>query len=140
MGIRKGAWTVPLFWVMLLGCFGCATTDPEAPFSQIRQQIRARTGSEIEWQRTSKAKRHLHHRIVSMLSDGLTLNEAVAIGLANNRRIQGVYQELGIAQAGVAQAQLLDNPHIGFAYMTSPTDAYKVELQAVANILSLFLM
>ncbi len=140
MAIRRGAWTVSLFSVMLLGVLGCATTDPEQPFSRVKQQIRSRSGAEIEWQRTNEAKKHLYHRIRTMLADGLTLNEAVAIGLANNRRIQGVYQELGIAQAGVAQAQLLDNPYIGFAYMGGPTDAYKLELQAVANIMSLFLM
>ncbi|MCF8144000.1 MAG: TolC family protein [Deltaproteobacteria bacterium] len=119
---------------------GCATTDPKKPFAGLKEEIKARTGTEIEWQRSLEARRHASQRIRSMLRDDLTLEEAIAIGLANNRRIQGLYQELGVAQAGVVQSQLLDNPHVGFAYLGSSSNLYKLELEAVTNILSLFLI
>jgi outer membrane protein, heavy metal efflux system len=130
-----------ILWAVMIFCLsGCATTDPEAPFSRLREDIRTRTNKEIVWQRSADAKRDASHQIQSMLKDDLTLDEAVAIGLANNRRIQGLYQQLGVAQAGVAQSQLLDNPHVGFAYLGSSSDLYKLELEAVTNILSLFLV
>jgi outer membrane protein, heavy metal efflux system len=125
---------------ILLFLSGCATTDPAQPFSQVKENIQVRTGQEISWQRSREARKRAAHRIQKMLRHGLTLTEAIAIGLANNRRIQGLYQELGVAQAGVVQSQLLDNPNFGFAYLGSPSDIYKIELEAVTNIMSLFLM
>jgi len=124
--------------LFLLG--SCATTDPDQPYQEVKANIKDRTGQELSWQRSKEARRQMATRVQEMLQNGLTLNEAVAIGLANNRRIQGLYQELGVAQAGVVQAQLLDNPHFGFAYLGSPSDLYKIELEAVFNIMSLFLM
>jgi len=124
--------------LFLLG--SCATTDPDQPYQKVKANIKDRTGQELSWQRSKEARREMATRVQEMLQNGLTLNEAVAIGLANNRRIQGLYQELGVAQAGVVQAQLLDNPHFGFAYLGSPSDLYKIELEAVFNIMSLFLM
>ncbi len=128
---------IPLILIFLTGC---TTTDPEKSFGHVKEDFSARTGMEIHWQRTPEAREHLSHRIHSMLQDGLTLKEAVAIGLANNRRIQGVYQKLGVAQSGLAQSRLLDNPHVGFAYLGNSPGIYKLELEAVFNILSLFLM
>ncbi|MGM0428030.1 MAG: TolC family protein [Thermodesulfobacteriota bacterium] len=119
---------------------GCATTDPEAPFSQLNESIEDRTGQTLEWPRSAEAKTERSKRIRTLLKDGLTLDEAVAIGLSNNRRIQGIYQQLGVSQAAVAQSQLLSNPHVGFAYLGGPSDVYKLELEAVTNILSLFMI
>lgn len=126
--------------LMLILLGGCATTDPEQPYQKVKDDIKARTGQDISWQRSQDTQRQMVTRIQEMLRNGLTLNEAIAIGLVNNRRIQGLYQDLGVAQAGVVQAQLLDNPHFGFAYLGGPSNLYKIELEAVFNIMSLFLM
>ncbi|WP_394839028.1 TolC family protein [Pendulispora rubella] len=45
-----------------------------------------------------------------MLEHELTEDAAVQIALLNNRKLLGVYEELGIAQADVVQAGLLQNP------------------------------
>lgn len=141
IGLKNHAFAGAVMGVILLLLIGgCATTDPEQSFSRLKENVLSRTGMSISWQRSSKARKHVAHRIQEMLQNGLTLDEAVAIGLANNRRIQGLYQELGVAQAGVVQAQLLDNPHLGFAYLGSPSDLYKIELEAVTNIMSVVLM
>ena len=137
---RPFAKTIVVLMMSLTVLGGCATTDPEKPFGHVKEDFTARTGMEINWQRTPEARENVSHRIHAMLQDRLTLEEAVAIGLTNNRRIQGVYQKLGVAQAGLAQSQLLDNPHIGFAYLGNSPGIYKLELEAVFNILSLFLM
>jgi len=140
MVIRSSTKAIDILLMILIFLTGCATTDPEKPFGQVKEDLQIRSGREIHWQRSPEARERLSHRIQFMLQDGLTLEEAVAIGLANNRRIQGIYQELGIAQAGLAQSQLLNNPHVGFAYLGNFSDIYKLELEAVFNILSLFLM
>jgi cobalt-zinc-cadmium efflux system outer membrane protein len=131
---------VAIFALLLMLLGGCATTDPDQPYQMVKDDIKARTGEDISWQRSQDTRRQMVMRIQEMLLSGLTLKEAIAIGLVNNRRIQGFYQELGVAQADVVQAQLLDNPHFGFAYLGSPSDLYKIELEAVFNIMSLFLM
>ncbi|MDZ7699104.1 MAG: TolC family protein [Deltaproteobacteria bacterium] len=118
----------------------CAATDPQGPFTEVKETVQKRTGRKIEWPRTSEAKTKMSQRVNAMLADGLTLDEAIAIGLANNRRIQGIYHQLGVAQADLAQSQLLDNPHVGFAYLGSSSNLYKLELEAVINILSLFMI
>ncbi len=140
MAIKRPMAALAALGLILFFLEGCATTDPDQSYQNVKENIKDRTGQDISWQRSREARRQMAGRIQEMLQNGLTLNEAVAIGLANNRRIQGLYQELGVAQAGVVQAQLLDNPHFGFAYLGGPSDLYKIELEAVFNIMSLFLM
>jgi outer membrane protein, heavy metal efflux system len=43
-------------------------------------------------------------------TEKLTVDEAVQIALLNNRRLQSVYSELGVAQADLVQAGLFKNP------------------------------
>ncbi len=140
MRIKRSLAGATFLMLMLFSFWSCATTDPDQPYQEVKENIKKRTGQELSWQRSGEARRQMALRVQEMLQKGLTLNEAIAIGLANNRRIQGLYQELGVAQAGVVQAQLLDNPHFGFAYLGGPADLYKIELEAVFNVMSLFLM
>lgn len=54
---------------------GCATTDPQGPFSQLNASIQARTGQTLEWPRSPEARKKRSGRIQALLQDGLTLDQ-----------------------------------------------------------------
>ena len=119
---------------------GCAATDPGQPAARVQEAVASRTGQKITWQGDEESRKQAAAEVRAMLADGLTLPEAQAIGLANNRRIQGLYQELGAAQAGYAQAGLLRNPHLTLAYLDSTESGFQFNIEIVQNILSLFML
>ena len=49
-------------------------------------------------------------RVKALLGNDLTAEAAVQIALLNNRKLQAVYNRLGIAQADLVQAGLPPNP------------------------------
>ncbi len=53
--------------------------------------------------------------IATLLTDGLTTNEAVQVALLNNRRFQALFQEIGVSRADVVQSRLLSNPSVGLS-------------------------
>lgn len=126
--------------LILAALAGCAATDPGQPGARVAETVAGRTGQEITWQSDDQSREKAAEQVKAMLAHGLTLPEALAIGLANNRRIQGLYQELGAAQAGYAQAGLLRNPHLTLSYLDSTESGFQFNIEIVQNILSLFML
>lgn len=89
---------------------GCASVPKEAGFPNVQNLIEQRISRQIHWNRDTPEDAAVADAIQSMLQQELTLNEAVQIALFNNRSLQAIYEELGIAQADVVQAGLLRNP------------------------------
>lgn len=99
--------------VLALACAACATpdVDPGAEQSRARALIAESTGaSEIEAALAPE-------EIDAALSDGLGLEEALRIALADNRRLQAGFAELGVARADFVQAGLLENPTLSLAFL-----------------------
>lgn len=67
-------------------------------------------GQTVQWNSGSDEDAAVSARIRAMLSKEITLDEALQIALLNNRRLQGIYEQLGVAQANLVQAGLLKNP------------------------------
>ncbi len=55
--------------------------------------------------------------IERVLAEGLTLDEALALALANNRRLHAGFLELGVGRADLVQAGLLKNPSLSLAFL-----------------------
>jgi cobalt-zinc-cadmium efflux system outer membrane protein len=53
----------------------------------------------------------------AMLSDGLTLDEAMRVALLNNRKLQAAFFDIGMARAEWVQSGLLSNPSLGIGVM-----------------------
>ncbi|MFO0752045.1 MAG: TolC family protein [Thermodesulfovibrionales bacterium] len=51
-----------------------------------------------------------------LLSDGLTMDNAVKIALLNNRELQAAFEEIGIARADLVQAGLFTNPRLSAVF------------------------
>lgn len=90
---------------------GCASVNPRPAFDDVQKQVSARTGQEARWARTSAEAGELRRAVRQILNGGeLTADDAVQVALVNNGTLQAEYEEIGIAQADLAQAALVSNP------------------------------
>lgn len=87
---------------------GCV--PKEAGFPDVARAVAERTGYRILWNRGGEADREVASRVAALLAKPLGVDEAVQIALLRNRRLQGTYEDLMIAQSDVVQAGLLHNP------------------------------
>lgn len=91
---------------------GCATVDPRPAFDDVQKRVSERTGQKARWARTSAEAEEARHAVRALLEDELTADEAVQVALLNNRSLQAEYEEIGIAQADLAQAAVVSNPDL----------------------------
>ncbi|WKZ13997.1 MAG: TolC family protein [Candidatus Jettenia caeni] len=124
---------------------GCASVPKDAGFSDVQNIARQRTGHQVEWNRSTPEDGEVTESIHSMLQQELALDEAVQISLLNNRSLQAMYEELGIAQADVVQAGLLRNPIFGasFRFPDRPADGHRganTEFSVVQDFLDLLVI
>ncbi|HHT9115700.1 MAG TPA: TolC family protein [Candidatus Wunengus californicus] len=95
---------------------GCASVPKEAGFPDVQNIIEQRIGRRVHWNQGTSEDAAVVDAVRSMLQQELTIDEAVQIGLLNNRSLQATYEELGIAQADLVQAGLLRNPLFGASF------------------------
>jgi cobalt-zinc-cadmium efflux system outer membrane protein len=97
--------------VVLLGLVtGCATFDPQAGFPEVSAAVAERSGRQVVWNVGTDLDAQVTQEIHTLLVNTLTADAAVQVALLNNRELQALYAELGVAQADVVQAGLLRNP------------------------------
>jgi len=90
---------------------GCATISPKPGFDTVSDLVAARSpGRTVVWNQGTADDQAAAQRLRELLADELTLDAAIQIALLDNRALQAVYAQLGIAQADVVQAGLLQNP------------------------------
>jgi cobalt-zinc-cadmium efflux system outer membrane protein len=92
---------------------GCVTVDPRPDFNRAEQMAVARTGVDRVYNPETLST--VEDAIAVLLADGLTTNEAVQVALLNNRRLQALFQEIGVSRADVVQSGLLSNPSFGLS-------------------------
>ena len=97
-----------LFLVLLMT--GCAQVPKEAGFSEVEEFVGQRVDYRLHWNQGTEADREIEKTIEELLKVKLTPEAAVQIALLNNPNLQAVYEELGITQADVVEAGLLENP------------------------------
>jgi cobalt-zinc-cadmium efflux system outer membrane protein len=88
----------------------CATVRLDAGFADVSALIEERSASKVFWNMGTELDKEAGEKVRSLLKEKLTADHAVQIALLNNRRLQSVYSELGVAQADLVQAGLLRNP------------------------------
>lgn len=89
---------------------GCATPPAENGFSEVAEVISGRLGQRLHWRRGTAEDEQVDQAVQALLGQELDLEKAVQIALLENRHLQAVYAELGLAQANLVQAGLLRNP------------------------------
>jgi len=120
---------------------GCASVPPKGGFADVQRMIGQRTGLSVHWDQGQPEDQMVKERIQSLLQEPLTAETAVQIALLNNRGLQATYEELGVAQADLVQAGLLQNPiFLGSWRTSSHTSVLNSEYALAQNFLDIFLL
>jgi cobalt-zinc-cadmium efflux system outer membrane protein len=64
----------------------------------------------LHWNQGSTADEQVARAIDDLIREELSVDRAVQIALLNNQHLQAVYEDLGVTQADVVEAGLLENP------------------------------
>jgi cobalt-zinc-cadmium efflux system outer membrane protein len=100
-------------WLVLVPAVvtGCASILSRPGFETVTELVAARSpGRTVAWMQGTPEDAAASERVRELLAEELTLDAAIQIALLNNRTLQAVYEQLGIAQADLVQAGLLQNP------------------------------
>lgn len=100
-----------LISLALLALAGCANVPRDAGFADVQKDASARLpGQDLRWDRGTPDDKKAADAVARLLESPLTADSAVQIALFNNARLQAEYESLGLSQAGLVQAGLLENP------------------------------
>ena len=132
MARRTIGWTS----LLMLGLTGCATVNLDAGFQDVRAGVQERQAKAIVWNRGTELDQEVAEQLRALLARNLRADDAVQIALLNNRSLQVIYADLGLAQADLVQAGLFRNPVLDAAVMF-PLSGARPDLQfgAVVSLL-----
>lgn len=115
---------------------GCASLTEDRGFEPVASLASKRLGKEARLLRTEDDERVLAGMIEAKLRAPLQAEDAVQIALLNNRALQAIYWEVGIAQADLVQAGRLHNPAFTFQ-RTRAASALDIERSLTLNLASI---
>src|SRR5688572_20988465 len=141
-GDKPMTWPKHVGWLLgaLFFASGCASITLNAGFDEVRAGVGKRTGSQLFWNNGTELDKEAAEKLDSLLRRQLTADDAVQIALLNNRELQAVYSDLGVAQADLVQAGLLSNPIFDASVMFPVRGGGRpdLELGAAMNFLNVF--
>jgi len=132
---HKAGYVLPL--LVLLS--GCATFDQKAGFSDVSAAVEARSGKRVVWNLGTELDAQVAQDVRALLQAKLTADGAIQVALLNNRELQAMYAELGVAQADLVQAGLLKNPIFdGLVHAPLQGGPLEVEFHVAMDFLDIF--
>src|SRR5688572_16895958 len=141
-GDKPMTWPKHVGWLLgaLFFASGCASITLNAGFDEVRAGVGKRTGSQLFWNNGTELDKEAAEKLGSLLKRQLTADDAVQVALLNNRELQALYSDLGVAQADLVQAGLLSNPIFDAAVMFPVRGGGRpdLELGAAMNFLNIF--
>jgi cobalt-zinc-cadmium efflux system outer membrane protein len=102
---------------------GCASTSPKEAWHDTSADIEKRTGHQVAWDAGGDDDKKTHDAVQRLLARELTVEDAVAAALLASPRLQAQYEEIGVAQADLVQAGLLQNPTLSVGMTTAEREA-----------------
>ncbi|MGH8630798.1 MAG: TolC family protein [Burkholderiales bacterium] len=126
-----------VFTAALLGA--CATVSAERVQSEVGQIASSRLSQPIDWNAGSPEDRKVRDTVQKMLADELTVDEAVAIALVNNRDMRATLARAKVARAELVQAGLLDNPVFGVSILKGDSGT-ETEFSIFEDFLTIFML
>ena len=133
---------IGLLFCLVFFAAGCAQVPKEAGFNDVKDLVRQRADYQLHWNQETEADREVEKAIDELLKSELTADAAVQIALLNNPNLQAVYEDLGITQADVVEAGLLENPVI-FGQVRFPNrseESNNYEFGITQNFLNILMM
>jgi cobalt-zinc-cadmium efflux system outer membrane protein len=132
---HKAGYVLPLLVVVT----SCATFDHRAGFSDVSATVEARSGKRVGWNLGTELDAQAAQETGALLQSPLTVDGAVLVALLNNRELQALYADLGVAQADLVQAGLLRNPIFdGAVRFLVGGGQPELELNAAMDFLDIF--
>ena len=133
---HKAGYVLPLLVVLT----GCTTFDHRAGFSDVSATVEARSGKRVVWNLGTELDAQMAQEVHALLHTTLTADGAVQVALLNNRELQALYAELGVAQADLVQAGLLRNPVFdgSVRFLVGGGGPAKLDLSAALEFLDIF--
>jgi outer membrane protein, heavy metal efflux system len=95
---------------LLLLMSGCATLDTTKSFEDVQALTGRKVNSKLIWNHDESTAKEIDSTINKLLSETLDVDDAVQIALLSSPSVQATYEEVGVAQADLVQAGLLQNP------------------------------
>jgi len=118
---------------------GCASVQRDARFPEVRDAVGQRVEQNVSWNQNSDQDRRAQEAVHRLLKQELTVDTAVQIALLNNRNLQATYESLGVAQADLVEAGLLDNPVFSISVYSGDPGSI-IEASIVQDFVGLFSM
>ncbi len=122
----------------LLTIVGCRGVDPQPDYERAARYVAEVTGEEHVYLPGGDDE-IVTRKVEALLSDGLTVDEAVQVALLNNPRLQAAFLSIGLARADVVQSSLLSNPSLtGLIRFPTEGGTSNVEADLVYNLIELW--
>ena len=93
-----------------LSLAGCAAAPADHGVSGVADTLANRLPQRVAWSGGTAADKQASAAVAALLSRPLGTEDAVQVALLRNRGLQASYAELGLAQADLVEAGLLQNP------------------------------
>jgi cobalt-zinc-cadmium efflux system outer membrane protein len=128
-----------------LAASACASTKPTKVRTEVNDMLEERAGvaDGVSAKQDDEARAKVRARVDQLVAEPLTMDGAVAVAVLNNQAMQAKLEDLGVAQAELVQAGLLDNPvvsgSIGFSTIT-PVYGVARDFSVSQSLLSVFLI
>ncbi|HKQ47550.1 MAG TPA: TolC family protein [Phycisphaerae bacterium] len=106
----------------------------------MQDAVRERIGQRIIWNQATDADAAATESVRELLTLDLSADQCVQVALLNNRRLQATYEELGVAQADLVKAGLLQNPVFIGQVRFPARPATPFEADVVLNFLDIFIL
>ncbi|MGZ8500323.1 MAG: TolC family protein [Candidatus Binatia bacterium] len=118
---------------------GCTTISLNAGFPEVGALVEERSGLQVFWNNGTDLDKEATEKLGLLLKNRLKVDDAAQIALLNNRELQAIYSDLGVAQADLVQAGLLSNPIFDASIKWPIPDGGRpdLELAAVMNFLDI---
>lgn len=91
---------------------GCASVQPTQARRDVGELLEQRVGlaDAVPEQQDADSRARVRARVAELLAAPLTIDRALQVAMLNNRELRATLEDLGVAQAELVQAGLLDNP------------------------------
>ena len=113
----------------------CASVPRDAGLSDVQRAVSGRARQDVTIHAAPQTADDA--RVGALLGDGVTADEAVAVAMMNNPRLQVTLAELGIARAELIEASTIANPLLEFE-LRFPGEPYRpYELRLAQSLVEL---
>ena len=108
----------------------CMRVNQKKIFEPIQKQSKERINAKPQWRKTPDIL-----QATEALTRGITLQDAISLGLNHNPKLQAHFEEIGIRKADLIQAGFYTNPHIESIFRIPKKDDDHTNIELSASFL-----